>query len=56
MLSPGVWILSGQPPGREKQLYLVVVTGFGKEPLMWLRNVPMRKNHEVLWQVVAGYL
>jgi hypothetical protein len=43
-------------PGREEQLYLVVVTGFGKEPLMLLTNVPMRKNREVLWQVVSGYL
>ena len=43
-------------PGREEQLYLVVVTGFGKEPLMLLTNLPMRKNREVIWQVVEGFL
>lgn len=43
-------------PEREEQLYLVVVSGFGKEPLMLLTNLPMRKNREVLWQVVEGYL
>ncbi len=43
-------------PGREEPLYLVVVTGFGKEPMMLLTNLPMRKNREVLWQVVEGYL
>jgi hypothetical protein len=43
-------------PGRDEQLFLVVVTGFGKEPMMLLTNLPMRKNREVLWQVVAGYL
>ena len=45
-----------QLPGREEQLFLVVVTGLGKEPLLLLTNLPMRKNREVLWQVVAGYL
>jgi hypothetical protein len=43
-------------PGREEQLYLVVVTGFGKEPLMLLTNLPMRRNREVIWQVVEGFL
>jgi len=43
-------------PGREEQLYLVVVTGLGQKPLMLLTNLPMRKNRKVLWQVVEGYL
>ncbi len=43
-------------PGREEQLYLVVVTGFGQDPLMLITNLPMRKNRKVLWQVVKGYL
>lgn len=43
-------------PGREEQLYLVVVKGFGQEPLMLLTNLPMRKNRDVLWQVVESYL
>lgn len=43
-------------PGREESLYLVVVRGFGKEPMLLLTNLPMRKNRKVLWQVVEGYL
>jgi hypothetical protein len=43
-------------PGRDEQLYLVVVTGFGKEPMMLLTNLVMPKNRAVLWQVVEGYL
>ena len=43
-------------PGREEQLYLVVVTGFGEEPMMLLTTLKMRKNRALLWQVVEGYL
>lgn len=43
-------------PGRDEQLYLVVVTGLGAQPMMLLTNLPMRKNFKVLWQVVDGYL
>lgn len=42
-------------PKHQEQLYLVVVTGLGEEPLMLLTNLPMRKNRAVLWQVVEGY-
>jgi len=43
-------------PGREEQLYLVVVRGFGDEPMMLLTNVPVRKKRSSLWVVVGGYL
>lgn len=43
-------------PGRQEQLYLVVVRGFGQEPLMLLTNLPMRKNRQVIWQAVEGFL
>jgi len=43
-------------PGREEDLYLVVVKGFGKKPLMLLTTIPMRRNRRVLWSVVGGYL
>jgi hypothetical protein len=43
-------------PGREEELYLVVVTGLGREPLLLLTNLPMRKNRHVLWEVVEAYL
>ena len=31
-------------PGRDEQLYLVAVRGFGEEPMMLLTNVPVRKK------------
>ena len=43
-------------PGRKEELWLVVVTGFGKKPLMLLTNIPQRKNRSCLWFVVDGYL
>jgi len=42
-------------PGREEQLYLVVVAGLGRKPLLLLTNLPMRKNRRVLWEVVEAY-
>lgn len=38
------------------QLWLVVVTGLGRKPMMLLTNVPMRKNRKVLWWAVSAYL
>jgi len=43
-------------PGRDEQLYMVVVKGFAREPMMLLTNLPMRKRRGTLWQVVGGYL
>jgi hypothetical protein len=43
-------------PGRNEQLYLVVVKGFRKRPLMLLTNLPMRKRRSVLWFTVGSYL
>jgi hypothetical protein len=43
-------------PFRSEQLYMVVVKGFGQEPLMLLTNVPMRKRRSVLWRAVEAYL
>jgi len=42
--------------GRDEQLYMVVVKGLGRKPMMLLTNLPMRKRRAVLWQVVGGYL
>lgn len=44
------------PEHPEKQLWLVVVKGFGKTPLMLLTTEPMRRNREVLWWMVQAYL
>jgi len=43
-------------PGRQEQLYLVVVTGFGDEPMMLLTNVAVRKKRSALWFIVGSYL
>jgi hypothetical protein len=43
-------------PGRTKQLYLVVVKGFGEKPMMLLTNVEMRKKRTLLWWAVCAYL
>jgi hypothetical protein len=37
-------------------LWLVVVKGFGVEPMMLLTNVPMRKNRKALWWAISAYL
>jgi hypothetical protein len=39
-----------------RALWLVVVKGFGKEPLMVLTTEPMRRNRKVLWRVVNAYI
>jgi hypothetical protein len=43
-------------PGRAEQLSLVVVRGFGAEPMMLLTNVRVTKNRTRLWFIVRGYL
>lgn len=43
-------------PGREEQLYLVVVKGFGEEPMLLLTNVEVKKSRKQLWFIVSGYL
>ena len=43
-------------PGRDEALSLVVVKGFGEEPLMLLTNVEVKPSRSSLWFVVQGYL
>ena len=43
-------------PGREEQLYLVVVKGFGKEPMMLLTSVQVKRTRSRLWFIVSAYL
>jgi len=44
------------PEHPERQLWLVVVRGFGQKPLMLLTTEPMRRNRKVLWWIVQAYL
>jgi len=43
-------------PGRSEPLSLVVVRGFGEEPMMLLTNVPLKKTRRSLWWAVESYL
>ena len=43
-------------PDRDEQLYLVVVKGFGTEPLLLLTAVALTHSRRSLWFVVRGYL
>ena len=44
------------PDHPDVPLWLVVVRGLGARPMMLLPNLPMRRNHKVLWWVVSAYL
>jgi Transposase DDE domain len=43
-------------PGREEPLHLVVVAGFGKEPLLLLTNLGGVRDSQSLWWIVQIYL
>ena len=43
-------------PGRKEQLYLLVIKGFGIEPIMLLTTETLRKRRSVLWNVIESYL
>jgi hypothetical protein len=43
-------------PGRREDLTLVVVKGFGQEPLMLLTNVTVKRSRRSVWHVVQAYL
>ena len=43
-------------PGRREELTLVVVKGFGKEPLMILTNLAIRRSRKSVWHVVLSYI
>jgi hypothetical protein len=45
-----------QFPGRKETLGLVVVRGFGVEPMMLLTTEPLRRSRKVLWRLVRAYL
>jgi hypothetical protein len=43
-------------PGRPEALSLVVVKGFGREPLLVLTNLRLTRSRKSIWHVVAAYL
>ena len=42
--------------GRKETLGLLVVRGFGQEPMMLLTTEPLRKSRKVLWRLVRAYM
>ncbi len=42
-------------PGRREELTLVVVKGFGEEPLMILTNLPVRRSRKSIWHIIQSY-
>ena len=43
-------------PGRKERLYLVVVKGFGNEPMMLLTTEEVKKKRQRLWWFVEAYI
>ena len=43
-------------PGRKERLYMVVVKGFGSEPMMLLTTEEVRKKRQRLWWFVEAYI
>jgi Transposase DDE domain len=43
-------------PDRQEELNLVVVKGFGEEPLMILTNLPVRRSRKSIWHVITSYI
>jgi hypothetical protein len=43
-------------PGSKEQLFLVVVKGFGQEPMMLLTTEMMQKKRQRIWWAIEAYL
>lgn len=43
-------------PGRQEELGLLVVRGFGQEPMMLLTTEPLRRSRKVLWRLVRAHI
>jgi len=43
-------------PGRKETLGLLVVRGFGQEPMMLLTTEQLRRSRKVLWRLVRAYI
>ena len=43
-------------PGRDKQLYMLVVNGFGEKPMMLLTTQPLKRNRKVLYRLLGCYI
>ena len=44
------------PMHPEMELHMVVVKGFGEEPMMLLTSLPVNGSFESMWRIVEGCL
>ncbi len=44
------------PMHKDKQLYMLVVKGFGRKPMMLITTEPLSRNKEVLQRILESYL
>ena len=43
-------------PNHPDELRLVVVKGFGREPMMLLTNLRLKRSRKCIWHIVEAYL
>jgi len=43
-------------PGRKEQLYMVVTSGFGQEPMVLLTNIQVKRSRKALWGIIESYM
>lgn len=43
-------------PGRKEQLYMVVISGFGQEPMVLLTNIQVKRSRKALWGIIESYM
>jgi hypothetical protein len=43
-------------PGHARKLWMLVVKGYGKKPMMLLTTQPLRRNRKVLWKILRSYI
>lgn len=43
-------------PERIESLYMVVIRGFGQEPMMLLTNIKLTKSRKALWTIIGSYM
>lgn len=54
LIQVGYWAV--RLPGYDRQLWLVVVKGFGEKPMMLLTTEPVKRNQVSLERIVHGYI
>jgi hypothetical protein len=48
--------LSVRLPDHQTPLWMLVVKGYGKKPMMLLTTRPLRRNRKILWRILRSYI